>query len=96
MKKLTALLLVFATIFMLGNTIFANDYTIVGIGENLIIQKEIPSNFTYDKTCYRATKDNDNNYIFEYLGKADKDWVKIDFDTYVKKYEERNSLGITY
>ena len=93
MKKLITILTVISAILTLGFTAFATEYKVVD--KKILVQKEIPTYFTYDKTCYRITEVN-GNYKYEYLGKMDKDWVQIDLDTYIKKYEERNSLGITY
>lgn len=93
MKKLITILTVISTILTLGFTAFATEYKVVD--KKILVQKEIPTYFTYDKTCYRAIE-VDGNYKYEYLGKMDKDWVQIDLDTYIKEYEERNSLGITY
>lgn len=93
MKKIITILTVISAILTLSFSAFSAEYQVVG--KNLIIQKEIPTSFTYDKTCYRIIEAN-GDYKYEYLGKMDKDWVQIDLDTYIKKYEERNSLGITY
>ena len=93
MKKFLASILSVVTILTLSVNVFATEYKVVN--KNFIVQKEIPQFFTYDKTCYRI-KEKDNNYIGQRLSKYDKDWVDITIDEYIKEYEERNSLGITY
>lgn len=97
MKKVLSLVLTFS--FILSTAVFANQYKIVDKtikveNENKIV-REVPTQYSYDKTCYIANN-IDEVIVCKYSNTYSNGWQEISLEDYIKRYEERNSLGITY
>lgn len=97
MKKVLSLVLTFS--FILSTAVFANQYKIVDKtikvqDENKIV-REVPTQYSYDKTCYIANN-IDGIIICKYSNTYSEGWKEISLEDYIKRYDRRNSLDITY
>lgn len=97
MKRILSLILVISCV--LSVPVFASEYKIVDKtikvqGENKIV-REIPTQYSYDKTCYIANN-IDGVIVCKYSNTYSNGWQSCSLEDYIKNYDERNSLGITY
>ena len=97
MKKVLILVLTFS--FILSTAVFAKQYkimdkTIKVQDENKIV-REVPTQYSYDKTCYIANN-IDGVIVCKYSNTYSKGWKEISLEDYIKRYDERNNLEVSY
>ena len=97
MKKILSLILVISCI--LSVPVFAREYKIVDktfkVQDEHKIVREIPTQYSYDKTCYIANN-IEGIIVCKYSNTYSNGWQPCSLEDYIKNYDERNSLGITY
>ena len=96
MKKL-ALSLTLVCMLLASTIVFANNknYQILGNGQIIIDSQEFPMEFSMDKTCY-AVEEVNGQLKAKYVNNYSNGWQDLDTKTYVKRYNDRESLGLTY
>lgn len=97
MKRILSLILVISCV--LSVPVFASEYKIVDktikIQDENKVVREIPTGYSYDKTYFLA-ENIDGVITCKYTNTYSNGWQSCSLEDYIKNYDERNSLGITY